>query len=939
MRSWLPALLLLTACGSEPQAGQGPGPDASQPQPKLELLVSHQSVDFGEVELGRRGQRSLTLQNAGSVTVEVQPIVVPAQRAFEVPTEVILLPPGGQRELQLSFAPVIEASYGARVRWTQPGQPALGPETLLVGVGAPQEMPSDLSIGKVPPGVEVRVVRRLHIPDSVEPWSMQLGLQNGDGCPFVGDQAGFCLENEGAAIQAAPGGYFDVAIRFRAPTRVGRVRDTLKFLNCELCPFTTIPLQAEVSEQPLRCVARPVATASVGECVDGFIDCGNDGLSTIEVVGARSNRANFSLGADPAGPVPPGESRSIPTRHCREGRGVETATVAVTTDPPGAGPIPVLVRAPKLRPWLMIEPSELDFGWGVIGDPRKRWTSLIRTANAPVEIQEMKIEGPGAAIWRLETFGLTHVTEAEHRVELTMTATVAGFQWAELVVRSDAEQGEWRIGLSGNTISPPCQVTPWGLAIDKNTWRFDLGYVPQGRSTRAYPIQVDGRGPCEVELLSAWASPGLTPPPLGPRSWPHSSLSELPLELDVEGPIGSTFTATLALTFDSPYFRALNLQLRATVGSAQLEAVPTVFRTCSGLNQLEVRPAPGAAIQWVDFISMDGLYERFLSPAQGPRPWSFANGPLPVDYEPLRSLAGPQQLWMNVVTGDDGATLVVPGQSGLRPVTEHFDVDPPVDQRLLVVIVLEGSPSGDGQRMVDAVTQLFQELWTRGQVSLVLTTTDPEQHGHPVALPPFGEVIISEYPMENVVDAVARLISGLKERPQSDLHEAGFESVMAIAQRFQGERGLFDRPGYDLAIIVVAEEDDGGSLPAEHVATALSSVSPRGDAAPVSLYAVPWFSCGGAQFPRYEALVAQTGGQVRSACAFGFRPLFPARPPDQTTLELSQVPNGWVWVNRNGHWDIFQAGAVDPYRSTIELPGALPARITAHYLAGCAPPP
>jgi hypothetical protein len=136
MRARVSALLLLAACGSEATIPPAPQLDASVSLTES-VLVSRPIVDFGEVELGRRSQQSLTLRNTGPLAVEVQPIVSPAQEAFEVPTEVIVLPPGGQRELQLSFAPIIEASYGARVRWTQPGQPGLGPETLLVGVGYP----------------------------------------------------------------------------------------------------------------------------------------------------------------------------------------------------------------------------------------------------------------------------------------------------------------------------------------------------------------------------------------------------------------------------------------------------------------------------------------------------------------------------------------------------------------------------------------------------------------------------------------------------------------------------------------------------------------------------------------------------------------------------------------------------------------------------------
>lgn len=941
MRSWLPALLLLTACGSEPQAGQGPGPDASQPQPKLELLVSHQSVDFGEVELGRRGQRSLTLQNAGSVTVEVQPIVLPAQDAFEVPTEVIRLPPGGEREIELSFAPIIEASYAARVRWTQRGQPGLGPETLLVGVGTPRAMPSDLGFGRVLREREVRVVRRMTVPLDSDAWSLQPHLQGGLECPFRPGQSGFCLEGSGRRMEVGPGGTFDLALRFRGLVSGERITDRILFRDCANCRVSEIPVEAEVVDQPLACAVRTLPGAKQGDCVDSFIDCGNEGPIEVAVVSATSNQSHFALGAVTPGPVSPGQAWSVPIRHCRRGPATETATVTVTTEPAATAPVVVVVRAPPPRASLLVQPSELDFRDGEVGDPRKRYVYLSQAGDVPVQLREVIVEGPNAREFAVQTTALPQVND--HRVEVTLTATSAGFKEAELVIRSDGDEGERRVPMFGRGSATPCHLEPFGKGLRE--YSFPLGYVPPGRSTYAYPFTVGSFAPCRVEIISTEGSAGLIPPPLGRYEWPPLSLVELPFEIDVSGSVGSTFAATLALTLAGAHETEFRLTVRGAVGQADLSAVHTVHRTCSGMNEVEIRPNH-AGIEALHDLMVTGFFDAYnaVLPSQE-QPWRFADGAFRISYLPSRRWAGPELVWLHARTEDDARTLELRGQGSLRSVVDHFDVEPEPDPMLSVLLVLDGSPNLHNVGIRSAVIRLLQEAAERRRTRLAVTTTDPEQRGKLLELVRRSGatwLFIDESELSFQQSLLEHLLLDLSDRPESSADEHGFDAIaLALSSLLRAPENLgFYEPGDDLRVIVLTEEDDGGSLPPEHVAAALTSLPSRRGGAQISLLAVPWLECVfPVNLPRYHALVALTGGTALNSCSSPSLDLLPERPAPTTALALSQRPSSSVWVAEDGSFDLRPDSPSGPDGSMIEVRSSVPSRVAAYYLAGCTPPP
>jgi hypothetical protein len=881
MRARVSALLLLAACGSEATIPPAPQLDASVSLTES-VLVSRPIVDFGEVELGRRSQQSLTLRNTGPLAVEVQPIVSPAQEAFEVPTEVIVLPPGGQRELQLSFAPIIEASYGARVRWTQPGQPGLGPETLLVGVGTPRAMPSDLSIGRVLRDREVRVVRRLTVPRDSDAWSLQPRLRGGLECPLQAGQSGFCLEGSGRTIEVGPGETFDLALRFRGLVSGQPLTDRILFRDCANCPVSEIPVEAEVVDQPLACAARPLPGAKEGDCVDSVIDCGNEGPIEVAITGASSNQPHFALRTVTPGPISPGDAWSVPIQYCRRGPMTETATVTVTTDPAATAPVTVVVRAPPPRALLSTQPLELNFGDGEVGDPRKRYVYLSQAGDVPVHLREVIIEGPNAEEFAVQTTDLPQVND--HRIEVTLTATSAGFKVAELVIRSDA--GERRVSMFGFGAVTPCYLEPFGrvVRLRDEMYLFPIGFIPPGRYSLAYPATVGPVASCKVEIISTEGSAGLIPPPLGRYEWPPSSLVELPFEIDVSGPVGSTFTATLALTLTGAQDTEFRLTVRGAVGQAELSAVHTVHRTCSGMNEVEIRPNHDG-VQALHDMVLTGYLDAYsaMLPSQE-QPWHFANGPFRISYQPTRRWAGPELVWLHARTEDDARTMELRGQGSLRSVIDHFDLEPEPDPLLSVLVVLDGSPSLRHFGTAFGIAQILQEAANRGRTRLAVTTTDPEQRGKLLQLDPRSPVawlFIDESELTFQQGLVEQLLLGLSDRPESSADEHGFDAIsLALSSALRAPESLgFYEPGDDLRVIVVAEEDDGGSLPPEHVAAALASLPSRLGGAQISLLAVPWLECGlPLDLPRYQSLVALTGGTV-AELLFLLQPEPAARAP------------------------------------------------------------
>lgn len=339
--------LLATSGFSTTSADVGPIGISQSPA----LSLSSTSLDFGNLTVGQVVDRTLQVKNPGS-----GPLSVTAQLSGGLgysalsPSLQLTVPPGGQRALNLRFAPIATGSQlGAMQMITNAASDPSSATIPLTGAAFATPVPSlsaapaSLDFGTVVAGT----IKDLQVTVANN-GTATLNLASAKASP----NSAFSVMSPTVAVAISPGASSAVTVRF-APKTNGLVSDTVG-INSDDPTKPRIAILVSGTGLVSTVVAPQISalptsldfgTLTVGATKDLTFAVQNSGNAPLIVSKLASTNAQFTI-VDPAGgfTVAPSTSQIVRVRFQPAAGGPQTGAVTIASNDPSTPTLSVLVK-------------------------------------------------------------------------------------------------------------------------------------------------------------------------------------------------------------------------------------------------------------------------------------------------------------------------------------------------------------------------------------------------------------------------------------------------------------------------------------------------------------------------------------------------------------------------------------------------------------------
>jgi len=203
------------------------GTGVAEPEP--DILVDPPGWDFGEVPVGEESPRGFIISNFGSDVLAVTEIGMTDDIDFHIGegAEGFELPPGGQRELLVSFSPTSGGEKFTELSFVNnvPDKNPFSMEIIGFGIGPPPSAievgPGEWNYGEVPVGT--------HRSKEFLVFNPSEGILEVTEINIIGDED-FSIAQETPPFALEPGGMAEILVRF-SPQSEGPKSATLMFVN------------------------------------------------------------------------------------------------------------------------------------------------------------------------------------------------------------------------------------------------------------------------------------------------------------------------------------------------------------------------------------------------------------------------------------------------------------------------------------------------------------------------------------------------------------------------------------------------------------------------------------------------------------------------------------------------------------------------------------
>ncbi|MBN2361706.1 MAG: choice-of-anchor D domain-containing protein [Deltaproteobacteria bacterium] len=886
MYRWTPLLAGLVAGGCECGA-----PELIALEARPALVVS--SLDFQEVPVGAQRTLTTALDNDGNLALTVLAISFePATAVFSVEVQPNPVPPLGSSLLVARFSPPAVAPYLATATLASDAESDVLPPLQLRGVGVEPLIsvdPTRLDFGDLAYGatrlLRVQVHNARGFDQSVET------RVEGSGAASFG-----LLATGPAGLMTAPA-FSSTALDVTFGPRAGGVHEAMLRLDfCGVGCGLSVGLVGRCAEpriavEPLQVDFGVLATGE--SAVRGFT-VRNDGLSPltvnrVELVGAGTD---FTLPSPPAAlTLAAGADAAIEVAFAPTRAGEQSAQVILESDDPAAPTGRVHLIGRRSGSDLVAVPLQLEYGVVAGAGPHLRSVLLVNRGDEPAAVLSSEIVGssrfalvPPLVVPFAVAGGATAV------LDVSFAPDVAGNQFSTLRLTTDLPQRPLlEVALAGTLGESTCALVP-----DADAVRFGAVLVGSS-SVRALTLTNLGSAACGVAAIAfspvfvndpaiSFAAPPL--PLLEPGASFGINLAFAPRSA---GPA----KAVLAIQASQPELPPSLVGISGTGARGGLVAAPP------SLDFGNAAVDCGVTERWVS-VSNIGSSTVVLQPPRldptGSAAFSIRSSGgsghqlspgesrlIGVGFEPR--VAGIHVGALIVDAGSDVVGVVVPltGEAviGLQTtVTESFSVAAGVSLVDILFVVDNSGSMADNQdnlaanfnRFIRAAD--FRGLQVDFQIGVTTTDLDGDQGAG-------GRLVGSPRILNrNSYDLEGSFTASVRQGVEGSGWEQGLAAAFAALSP-----PLVDDPAYNLgflrpeaalAVVVVSDEDDQSPQPVAFYAGFLDGLkaSAAAEAPPVLFNAVTGGS-GGCQSdsnaaspaPRYQEMVALTGGRSMSICA------------------------------------------------------------------------
>ena len=559
-------------------------------------------VNFGNVQLGQRLERTVFIQNkgVGSLTIES----VSRGPRFEEGLDFFyddsssVIGPEGQRPITISFEPNELGPRAGSIVVRTDARDEDGEKIVLelpiqaVGVTSAVVVdPSVISFGNVvvdsTKTIEVGLRNDSDVDATVTFLSQE--ANNVRLCSDRDDPDTFCIQLRDRQIR--PDNTFDLRagestaleVQFRPVLAGARERGSFVFRGCnnDACDIP-VRLDGFGVESGFRCTPSELDFGQVnpGSCSTRTVSCQNIANEQVTVVSwgaSDSTSDDYTFEPPRVVVVNENDSVDVDVTYCPNSLGEDEGALVIETDSQSTRTISVPLAGTGGGPDIEVIPEVVNFGLGTLIAPSRRTLLVTNVGFAPLRISEIVADSlaTGAFTYTLPPdVNLGDALEPGQDLELTIEfqAQSEGPIESTLLIRSnDADEAEKAVRLVGEGINlPPCQfeIAPANLSF---------GVVPlTGTLQRAFEIRNTGANDCLV--TSARIEPGSDPEFTLPDGDLQSEFippnSALGISVEFGPSAAATFTGAVEFSISSPTTPFNRVPLSGTGAAQTLLIVP-----------------------------------------------------------------------------------------------------------------------------------------------------------------------------------------------------------------------------------------------------------------------------------------------------------------------------------------------------------------------------
>ncbi len=422
-----------------------------EPAPPPRIATEPKSLDFGTIVVGQSSEQTLTVRNTGSMDLSVTGVHA-SDPAFAVLGDTAFdLAPDASKELTVQFSPtsVGQQQASLTIESNDASQPTLAVPLSGTGLGVAQIAvePASIGFGTVTlgqSGEAALTVRNTGTGDlSVT------GVQSSDPAFSVSDDTAFDL---------APDASRELTVQF-SPSSVGEQQATLTIESNDASqPTLAVPLSGTgigVPQIAVEPTSIDFGTVVLGQAAERTLTVQNAGTGDLSVTAVRTGDPAFSVIGDTAFEVAPGASQAITVRFLPTSVGQRQVNLTIESNDSGQPTVTVVLSAQAVGvSSIVVDPTSMDFGAVVLGQPAEQLLTVRNTGSADLTVSSMQSSDAAFSILGRTTFELA--PGASQAVGVRFSPTSTGQKEAHLTIQSsDTNRPTVTVPLIGAGVTPP----------------------------------------------------------------------------------------------------------------------------------------------------------------------------------------------------------------------------------------------------------------------------------------------------------------------------------------------------------------------------------------------------------------------------------------------------------------------------------------------------
>ncbi len=469
--------------------------------PAAGLTLSPTSISFGQVMVGSKSTKSLTLTSSGNAPLTISAITVSGAQFSDGTTSLpVTLQPNQQLTLTVTYEPTAEGSDSGTL--TVASNDSSGPSTVSLGgsgTTAPSPQltvnPTAVNFGDVP--LNATSNKAVTVTSSgTAPVTITAANVTGRGFGVSGASFPLTLNpNQTATLQ----------VQFN-PSAAGAASGQLSITSDASGGTANVPLSGTGDAVPAADLTLSPTSISFGHVMVGskstksltLTSSGNAPLtiSAITVSGAQFSDGTTSLPVT----LQPNQQLTLTVTYEPTAEGSDSGTLTVASND-SSGPSTVSLggsgtTAPS--PQLTVNPTAVNFGDVPLNATSNKAVTVTSSGTAPVTITAANVTGRGFGVSGA-SFPLTLNPNQTATLQVQFNPSAAGAASGQLSITSDASGGTAKIPLNGTgTVSASAQLT-----VSANSLAFDNVAV---NSTATLPVTLTSSGTAPVTVSSAAVS-------------------------------------------------------------------------------------------------------------------------------------------------------------------------------------------------------------------------------------------------------------------------------------------------------------------------------------------------------------------------------------------------------------------------------------------------